>query len=194
MLAAFLRGAALDGANLRIDDPSATMHRLGEVYRLIVTGLMEVLESRRALKSEFRVGVTEFRRTENNTLKFSVDADSAMTELLGPPRRGFLGLRDTFEEAFADIRSHEIAVLAGMQEAWSDLLRRFDPRALEKRQSEDSGLSGLLGSKKARAWDAFVVLYQSIAGEADDEYRRTFERVFGEAYERHAATLKKRDV
>ncbi|MBK8209076.1 MAG: type VI secretion system-associated FHA domain protein TagH [Rhodospirillales bacterium] len=190
MLAAFLAGAQLKPADVDLDDPAATMRRLGEIYRLVVTGVMEVLESRRALKNEFRTDRTEFCRSENNILKFSVDAESAMVDLLRPTRRGFLSSRQSFEEAFADIRRHEIGVLASMQEAWTDLLRRFDPKSLEQRLSGDAGLSGLLGSRKARAWDAFVVLYESIAGQTDSESRCTFERVFGEAYERHLARLK----
>lgn len=75
-------------------------------------------------------------------------------------------------------------MLAGMQEAWLTQLRRFNPRDLTGRLEDDSGLVNFLGSKKARCWDAFVTLYDSIAGNADNEWERTFQNIFGAAYER----------
>src|SRR5512132_1919218 len=100
-----------------------------------------------------------------------------MVMLMGKPRRGFLPAREAFEEAVGDIRMHEVAVLAAMQEAWFSLLQRFDPKELSQRLEDDSGLAHLLGSKKARCWDAFTTLYDSIAGNAADEWERTFQNV-----------------
>ncbi len=185
VLAAFLAGARLDPASVLVEQPEAKLRQLGEIFRLVVEGVMEVLESRRAIKSEFRLGGTEFRAAENNPLKFSVDVESAMIEFLGQPRRGYLGPKEAFSEAFTDIRMHQVAVLAGMQQAWADLLRRFDPKVVEQLVGDNSGLSGLLASRKARLWDAFVMRYQSIVGDAENEYRRMFEQVFAEAYEQH---------
>jgi type VI secretion system protein len=71
-----------------------------------------------------------------------------------------------------------------MQEAWLSLLQRFDPKDLSQRLADDSGLANLLGSKKARCWDAFTTLYDTIAGNADNEWERTFQSIFGSAYER----------
>jgi type VI secretion system FHA domain protein len=117
-------------------------------------------------------------------LKFSADAEAALVSLLGSPRRGYLDAETAFAEAFADLRGHEMALLAGMQEVWRHLIGRFDPKALEARVGEDSGLGGLIGSKKARCWDAFVTLYETLAGGADDDLRLV-ERIFAEAYDSH---------
>lgn len=160
------------------------MRKAGELLRIAVDGLMAVLASRRTLKNEFRLLATEFRAAENNPLKFSVDAETAMRTLIGKPQRGYLPAKEAFGEAVEDLRTHEVAVLAGMQEAWLSLLHRFQPRNLSNRLEDDSGLANLLTSKKARCWDAFVTLYDSIAGNADNEWERTFRSIFGAAYER----------
>jgi type VI secretion system protein len=164
--------------------PEDIIRKAGEIFRIAVEGVMAVLQSRRALKGEFRLAHTEFRPAENNPLKFSVDAQAAMAMLIGEPRRGFLPAREAFEEAVGDIRMHEVAVLAAMQDAWFSLLQRFDPKELSQRLEDDSGLAHLLGSKKARCWDAFTTLYDSIAGNAADEWERIFQTIFGSAYER----------
>ena len=184
LIGAFCAGARLDPAILAGATPEQTMRQAGELLRIAVEGLMAVLEVRRTLKSEFRLVATEFRPAENNPLKFSVDAESAMQMLVGRPQRGFLPAKQAFDEAVDDLRMHEMAILAGMQEAWLNLLERFNPRDLSGRLEDDSGLAHLLSSKKARCWDAFVTLYDSIAGNADNEWERTFQNIFGAAYER----------
>jgi type VI secretion system protein len=183
-VALFCAAAGLDPSLLAAGAPEEIMRKAGEIFRIAVEGLMAVLQSRRALKGEFRLESTEFRPDENNPLKFSVDAQAAMVMLIGKPRRGFLPAREAFEEAINDIRMHEVAILAGMQDTWLSLLQRFDPKGLSQRLEDDSGLANLLGSKKARCWDAFTTLYDSIAGNADDEWERTFRSIFGSAYER----------
>lgn len=184
VVAAFCAGAGLDPSVLAGGSPAQTMNQAGEVLRIAIAGLMAVLNVRRTVKNEFRLSATEFRPVENNPLKFSVDVDSAMQMLLGEPQRGFLPAKEAVGEAVDDLRMHEIAILAGVQAAWLNLLQRFDPRELSQRLQDDSALANLLGSKKARCWDAFVTLYGSIAGNAGDEWQRTFQNIFGAAYER----------
>lgn len=184
VIAAFCAGAGLDPSVLAGGSPAQVMNQAGEVLRIAIEGLMAVLNVRRTVKNEFRLSATEFRPVENNPLKFSVDGDSAMQMLLGKPQRGFLPAKEAVGEAVDDLRMHEVAILAGVQAAWLNLLQRFDPRDLNHRLQDDSPLANLLGSKKARCWDAFVTLYDSIAGNAGDEWQRTFQNTFGAAYER----------
>lgn len=184
VMGAFCAGAGLNPSDLAGACPEEAMRKAGELLRIAVDGLMAVLASRRTLKNEFRLLATEFRAAENNPLKFSVDAETAMRTLIGKPQRGYLPAKEAFGEAVEDLRTHEVAVLAGMQEAWLSLLHRFQPRNLSNRLEDDSGLANLLTSKKARCWDAFVTLYDSIAGNADNEWERTFRSIFGAAYER----------
>jgi type VI secretion system protein len=196
LVRAFLAGAGVepDSGLAQIDDTERMMREVGEIFRIVVAGLIAVLESRRALKREVGVAATEFQRTENNPLKFTLGVDDTVRILLTGGERGYLPPAQAFEEAFADIKQHQVAVLAGMQEAWMDLLRRLDPKALEHRLGEDGGLGGLLSSKKARCWDAFTQLYDTIANDAQTDYKSLFSRVFSYAYEKHlnAASEKRR--
>jgi len=86
------------------------------------------------------------------------------------------------QEAFADIKSHELAVMAGVQTALLALLRRFDPNALEERLSKSRLESMLPGARKARYWDAFRLTYGDISREAEDDFQTVFGRSFAEAY------------
>jgi predicted component of type VI protein secretion system len=51
----------------------------GEILRVVVGGVMDVLQARQTLKNEFRLGVTTFKAADNNPLKFSANVDDACT-------------------------------------------------------------------------------------------------------------------
>ena len=187
LVTAFLEGAGLDPADTLpgIADPECMLRETGAILRTAVAGLIAVLETRRALKREMGAAATEFRPTENNPLKFTLGVDDTVKMLLTGSERGYLPAVAAVEEAFADIKDHQLAVLTAMQETWLDLLRRLDPKAIEQRLGDDAGLGALLSSKKARCWDAFLQLYETIAEDAETGYNSLFSRVFGHAYEQH---------
>lgn len=187
LVLAFLEGAGLDpeGTLTRIADPERMLRETGFILRTVVEGLIAVLETRRALKREMGAAATEFRSAENNPLKFTLGVDDTVKMLLTGSARGYLPAATAIEEAFTDIKRHQLAVLAAMQETWLDLLRRLDPKAIEQRLGDDAGLGALLSSKKARCWDAYQQLYDTIAQDAETGYNSLFSRVFGHAYEQH---------
>jgi type VI secretion system FHA domain protein len=156
--------------------------------RVMVEGLRDVLMSRSAIKNELRVEQTMLRSRDNNALKFSVTAEEALAALLLPNRPGYKPPLDAAREAFDDVRSHEMAVMAGVQTALIGLLKRFDPEALEKRL-QPGMLDGFLpGARKARYWELFCSMYTDIAREAEDDFQSVFGREFAKAY---AAQMKK---
>ena len=83
-------------------------------------------------------------------------------------------------------------MIAGMEAALQDILSRFNPTALEKRIVSDSILDKVLpGGKKAKYWDIFKLLFDEIAGEAEDNFQQLFGREFSRAYEEQLNRLKK---
>lgn len=177
-----LLGAGLDPDDIIIKDPAETLRLLGETLRIVVAGVVDLLKARAAVKGEFGVEQTQIQAVKNNPLKFSLSVEDTLKMLFGGPRQGYLGAGAAFEETFTDLRIHQMAVLAGTQEVWHDLFKRFDPQALEQRIGEDRGLQGLLGSRKVRCWDAFTLLYQTLLEEAEDNRESLFVRKFAKAY------------
>jgi type VI secretion system protein len=177
-----LLGAGLDPDDVLIRDPAETLRLVGEALRIVVAGVVDLLKARAAVKCEFGVEQTQIRAVKNNPLKFSLSVEDTLKMLLGGPRQGYLETSAAFEETFTDLKVHQMAVLAGTQEAWHDLFKRFDPQALEQRIGEDRGLQGLLGSKKVRCWDAFTLLYQTLLEDAEDSRESLLVRKFAKAY------------
>ena len=183
LLAAFLEGAGVAGLATN-PDPEAALRAAGEVFRAMVDGVRQVLISRAAIKNEFRVEQTMLRARDNNALKFSVTTEDAVGALLAPVRPGYQAPAAAAREAFADISSHEMAVMAGVQTALLALLKRFEPSVLEQRLVS----AGLLGSvlpaaRKARVWELFCATYGEIQREAEDDFQSVFGREFARAYD-----------
>jgi len=183
MLAAFAEGAGLPNPDLGGGDPQAAMRAIGVLFAALVGGTREVLMSRAEIKHEMRVEQTMMRARDNNALKFSVSAQEAMAALLLPNRPGYKAPLAAVEEAFNDIRSHEMAVMAGLQTALIALLKRFDPVTLEGRLQRGMLDAVLPAARKARFWELFCTTYKDIASEAQDDFQSIFGREFARAYD-----------
>lgn len=180
ILAAFLRGAGLEG--LTLADPEKTLERIGGAMRATVSGLRQTLMARASIKDEFRIEQTLIRPTGNNPLKFSVDDDDAMTTLLGVGRRGSMKPEQAIAEAFENVRLHELATISAMQAAVRVLLAQFEPDTIEHKVAANA-LHILPAQRKADAWEAFALLHASVTQALSDDFDSVFGRAFARAYE-----------
>jgi type VI secretion system protein len=189
LIAAFLEGAGVPKADLSATDPEAAMRAIGSLFYGLVAGTRDVLMSRAEIKNEMRVEQTMLRARDNNALKFSITAEEAVLALLTPNRPGYKPPLAAVDEAFKDIRSHEMAVMAGVQTALMALLKRFDPAALEARLQKGTFDAILPGARKARFWELFCSTYKEIAREAEDDFQAVFGREFARAYAAQVSKL-----
>ncbi|HVJ51639.1 MAG TPA: type VI secretion system-associated FHA domain protein TagH [Aliidongia sp.] len=182
-LKAFLAAAGLEDQPLDEARAVKMMAMLGRTVRLLVEGMTEILAARASTKQEFRIERTMIGKLDNNPLKFSATTDEAMRVLLLQSVPGFLSAEQAFDQALNDIKSHQLAVLAGMQTALTTVIARFDPAQLEKRIEKSSLIEGVLpGARKARYWDLFRKLYGEIARELEDDLQSLFGAEFAAAY------------
>ena len=160
----------------------------GQIIRVVVTGLMDVLNSRQQLKQEFRLPVTTVQASENNPLKFSANAEDALHNLLVKRNPAYLGPLPAFEDAFADVRLHQMAMLHGVRAAFDAMLKEFDPDRLQKefdRKGKGSVMPG-----KLRYWDQYRERFGDMVSDADACFRDLFGDEFATAYEDQLFALK----
>jgi type VI secretion system FHA domain protein len=159
---------------------------------------MEVLRARGEIKNEFRLPQTTFKPRENNPLKFSANVEDALHNLLVKRNPAYLDTPAAFEDAFADVRHHQLAMLAGMRAAFDDMLRRFSPDALRAQFDVKPGRKAAFGfSTSARYWDSYEEYYRELTSDADDCFRRLFGDQFARSYEeqlKRLSALKRRDT
>lgn len=187
LVAAFLEGAGVPDIDVSKQDPEQYMRAAGALFGLMVESLRDVLMSRAAVKSEFGLDQTMLRPRENNALKFSITPADAIAALLQPGKPGYMDPLRATREAFDDVRVHQVAVMAGVQAALFNLLRTFDPVALESRLQKGGMIESLLpGTRRAKLWEAFVATYKEIARDADADFQDVFGREFARAYNQQA--------
>lgn len=187
--------AFCEGLGARIDLPQgldeATMRALGEMLHAATAGALQLIAVRASTKQELRADVTIIRPQENNPLKFTPDAVTAIDQMLRPPMRGFMAGPQAMTDAMNDLVGHSIGTMAGMRAALEGVLDRFSPDQLEAKLSGSSLLDSLLPmNRKARLWDLYLQHFGSIRDEAQDDFHTLFGKAFLAAYEQQQERLR----
>ncbi|HET6805870.1 MAG TPA: type VI secretion system-associated FHA domain protein TagH, partial [Frateuria sp.] len=170
-----------------VTSTAALPPELDTIFRIVVDGVMDVLRARAEIKNTFRLPVTLIQRSENNPLKFAPTADEALQKLLAPGNGAFLSGIDAFQDAFDDIRCHQMAMLAGVRAGFEAVLAHFNPDRLE--QEVDGGKRSAFGGK-GRYWERHRENFEALAKDPDECFRRLFGDEFARAYEEQLARLK----
>jgi type VI secretion system FHA domain protein len=165
--------------------------QFGQILRVVVAGLMDVLRARERIKDEFRMRVTTFKQADNNPLKFSANVEDALHNLLVKRNAAYLGPVEAFEDAFQDLRNHQMAMLAGMRVAYEAMLAEFEPTRMQE-EFDRHGKSGsfLSGGSKSKYWELYRNRYHDMVKDADTSFRNLFGNEFAKAYEEQLVKLK----
>lgn len=191
-LGAFFEGAGLPYKELSPLQVDRMLRDCGAILRAAVDGIMMLLLARAEMRKEFEAEErTMVAARDNNPLKLMSDPHEAMDFLFDPAERtdGFLDPVQAVGDACEDLRSHEIALIAGMRAAIQGALRRFEPHAIET--AFDKSARGFsLGSRKAKLWDLFVAQHDKLSREAQEDFSKVFGRDFMAAYQAQLRRLK----
>jgi len=188
---AFLEGAGLTPDRARLELTPEFMRAFGEAFRVAIEGSIDLLSARSEIKQEFRAGVTIIGSSANNPLKFLPNADGVIMQMVGQQFPGFMKPVPAIKEAFADLRVHQFALMAGIRAAYSEALTRFDPLKMEE-LTPRTGLLGKLSNSahKAALWDEYKKNFTQIKNAAEDDMTAFSGQTFVNAYEQAASAAK----
>jgi type VI secretion system FHA domain protein len=185
--AAMLEAAGIDAARITPE----VSQQFGRILRVVVAGVMDVLRARDKIKDEFRMRMTTFKQADNNPLKFSANVEDALHNLLVKRNAAYLGPVEAFEDAFLDVRNHQMAMLAGIRVAYEAMLKEFDPDALQRAfDPQAKGGNFLNGGPKAKYWELYRSRFLDMFKDPDSSFRRLFGDDFAKAYEEQLARLR----
>src|SRR5216684_1546894 len=178
-----LWGGFLDGVGISCspaNGPSPELLRtIGAMLRIAVEGIHRLVAMRAMAKDEIHAEMTMIQVRDNNPLKFAPDAEVALQLLLQPPARGFLDGPSALRAALIDLQSHEVGMMAGMRAALDAVLDRFDPSKLETLLATGSVFDTFRPThRRARLWALYQDHYNSLRGEAQEEFQRFFDEAF----------------
>lgn len=185
LMQAFLQGAGLQQLNLASGLTVELMETLGKFMATSVQGAMEELSQRALLKREVKAEVTMVVLRENNPLKFFPDSKTVLTQMLRKKMPGFMAPAEAMEDAFFDIRTHQMGVAAGSKAITDSILKNLQPAHVEAQL----GAPGLLDQinparRKAAMWDQFNEIFDTISSGKKDEFQALFGKEFLLAYEK----------
>jgi FHA domain-containing protein len=188
--AAFCEGARIaPGAPQPVD--AALMRLLGQLLFESVDGSLKLMAARAAVKQELRAEVTVIQTRNNNPMKFSPEAATAIEQMLRPPLRGFMPGPAAVHDAMTDLLGHAIGTMAGMRAALQGVLQRFEPTQLEAKLGSHKMMDAVLPmNRRAKLWEMYLLHFAGIRAEAHDEFHELFGKAFVQAYEEQLAQLK----
>ncbi|WP_198007292.1 type VI secretion system-associated FHA domain protein TagH [Nitrococcus mobilis] len=186
-LKALLAGAGVDSSHITPE----LAETLGQLLRITVHGLMDLLRARMEIKNQFRMPMTLIEAHENNPLKFSTNAEDALHNLLVKKNPDYLGPVAAFRASFEDLRHHQMALLAGMRKAFFVMLDHFDPEELERLFDEKRDGRPIIGKiMQRRNWELYRDLFEDIHKDTERYFNRLFGDAFVTAYEKQMEDLK----
>lgn len=164
-------------------DPNDVAAEVGAVLRAVVDELALLLKARAAAKALAKSSHrTMISGVDNNPLKFIPRSEEILEIMFAQRRSGYLDARHSIEEAFHDLKTHELATYAAMQAALSRLLSELSPDTIESKLAGSSFVS-----KKGRAWDMFVATWEAKEAAHENGMLDVFLAYFSEAYAKSAS-------
>jgi type VI secretion system protein ImpI len=165
-------------------NPEAVAEQLGQVVRIVVDNLSQLLNARGQAKRMIRTANhTVIEATENNPLKFSPSAEEALRIMFGPPTRGYLDAQQALLRGFEDIKTHQIKTYSAMQHALATLHAELDPKRIDQETEANRGVAAVVTSRKAKLWDTYVARWQAKQGPDKAGLLDAFMLIFAQYYE-----------
>lgn len=183
---AFARGAGIDPGAIASHSDEALAEMIGLFVRLTADNLRQLHMARAQSKGAMRSSnMTMIQAIDNNPLRFSPTTEDALRILLGPPTTSYLSAHKALENSFGDLKRHQVAVFAAMQQALTDLMAELDPDKIEASVEEGKGVGALLRSRQARAWEHYQTVWKAKVGKSEHGMLDVFMRLFSSAYDKN---------
>jgi type VI secretion system protein ImpI len=186
-MARLATGAGLPADFFQGRDPNQVAEEIGALLNSISGHLMQLLNARAAAKTLSRSGKrTLIQARDNNPLKFMPGAEDALRIMLGPPTASYLTAGQTIDSSFADLKQHQLATLAAMQQAASQVFDELSPDAIKK--VADGAKKSLLSSGKGKYWDMYVETWAARSGGKEHGMLTAFLDAFAQVYDQETKT------
>ena len=184
---AFLRGARLPGSALASALTPELMEMLGQVLAASVQGTIDLMAHRTLVKQEVKTDMTMVVIRNNNPLKFFQDSETVLMQMLRKKMPGFMQPQEAVVDAFHDLRSHQLAVVAGMRatmRANADaLLAQFRPGQFASSTPPTLGERLVPSKRTAAMWSRYQAHFAATSEAPTADFKNVFGAPFQAAYE-----------
>jgi type VI secretion system protein ImpI len=193
LLDAFMKGLDITRAEIHPStDPLEVMENAGRVLKEFVDGSTELLASRTALKSMFRLDQTTVLPRHNNPLKVAENTRDSMMQLLVGKEGEYLNPVDAVREVCRDLKFHQDAVLEAMISSFIEFADRFDPDELQQNFDKTLKKKPLFNKlNQLKYWQLYCDLYPIMTQAGSGKLPHQFGEEFVRSYEKNLAEYKR---
>ncbi len=186
----FAAGAGIPEHVLAGADAGDVAENAGRLLNLACLHIMAMLRARAEAKALSRSGNrTMISADDNNPLKFMPTPEEALRVMLGPRTRGYLDATAALDNAFGDLKMHQVAFLASMQAALTELFDELSPEAVK---GAADGRKSILSSGKSRYWDVYTERWLARVGHREHGMLGAFLDLYAEQYDKLSAATRNR--
>ena len=173
-------------------DPHEIMANAGKVLNEFVEGITDLLVSRSAVKSMFRLDQTTVLPRHNNPIKLSENTRDSIKQLLIGKEGEYLAPLDAVKEVCQDLKFHHDAMLEGMTHAFLEFADRFDPDELEENFDRTLNKKPMFAAmNQLKYWQLYCDLYPIMTQPGSGRFPHQFGEEFVRAYEKQIAEYKR---
>lgn len=153
----------------------------GDMLRILLNGTLALMQGRAEIKREIDAQVTGLQKEQNNPLKFCQTLEELLPYLFNQQAPGFVPPLQAVKDCQAELLSHQLAMMAGIQAGLQMTIDKFNPALIE------SLLADTRFNKQAKCWERYVQDFPETAKRVKDEF---FGEAFKEAYVRQVRKIK----
>lgn len=171
------------GLNSSLVPPAQRRELLAELARALteaVNGVHSRLAAWAAVRNEFHIEPTRMSAASSHLFSFTDSGCGSLGEALAK-QHGAPPLSRSVRDGFHHIKAHEVAALAAMRAAISNVLTHMSPQRIES-DGTNSGLFGVRLSK-SKLWDRFIELHAAMVNDIDRTTRIYIAEEFTRSYE-----------
>jgi type VI secretion system protein ImpI len=165
-------------------DAGELAQQLGGLVRLVVDNVTQLLNARLQAKRLARTSShTMIQALDNNPLKFSPTVDDALRLMFGSASAAYLSPLAALQQSFEDLKVHQVSTYTAMQQALSKMIADLDPDVINKETEVENGIAGVIRSRKAQLWDAYLSRWRAKTHGQTTGMVDLFMLHFGECYD-----------
>ncbi|QEN85229.1 type VI secretion system-associated FHA domain protein TagH [Labrys sp. KNU-23] len=185
----FAAGAGIPENVLGGVDAGELAEDAGRLLNIACLHVMALLRARAEAKALSRAGNrTMISADDNNPLKFMPTPEEALRVMLGPRTRGYLDGKAAFENAFGDLKMHQVAFLASMQAALTELFDELSPEAIKTAADAKKSLF----SGKGNYWELYAERWAARVGRREHGMLGAFLELYADQYDKLSASNRNR--
>jgi predicted component of type VI protein secretion system len=157
------------------------------IMRIVVDGLIDLLRVRNQMKGQLRVPISTALNRESNPLMRAATAEGALHEVLVGRNTGSLPSPAAFQEAFDEIRSHQMAMLNAIRAGYAHMLAEFAPEVLKERFDKPPPPKGFFRrALEPKPLELYQQWFAEQSKNGQEWFRRLFGNEFARAYEQQS--------